>query len=320
MDADLRRNSNNSSTSNSASTPTTLFSFPPQHTLQQQQQQHQDPTNFQHTQLPVPPPHLTNLQEMLDTTSALDHAHHLQFDNRGAAPMYYPSQPSSTYDEGSPDSLRKASPVNFLRANPGQPPKRLLDLEPRGMHGLDSTGSFDSGKSDYYGGAEAYAANPAAAQFLRSPASDYYPMEATFSAPPSQAPQIHSPAFMKVDEPGDPHGGAGSAYGYTSPPPHPMRHPSALPPPSYAPLDDGYGKIQMPPVQTTLPTAIPQHPHPPMSTPPVNNAALNTGPPTAVNNATKTGIPGPNAGSTAIIYPWMKRVHSKGESSLFSSF
>lgn len=271
-----------------------------------------------------PPPHLSNLREMLDTTSALEnshHHHHLQqhFDNRGA-PMYYPSQPSSSYEEGSPDSLRKSSPVNFLRSGSAgvQTPKNLLDLEPRAMQSLDSAGRFDTRKSDYYGGGvsvtETYAA-AVGAPFLRSTASEYYPMESNFATPPSQAPQIHSPPFMKVEEPPvDPlQGGstttAASAYqDYTS---VQMRHQSSLILPNYGALEDNYGKVPTL-QQTQAASLIQQHPLPQMSTPPASgNTPTNVGP--ISNTNSKSSLPTPNTSSTAIIYPWMKRVHSRGK-------
>ncbi|VDD79289.1 unnamed protein product [Mesocestoides corti] len=299
MDAesgDLSRHNNNAST---------LFSFPLPSSQKNIPLNHQSHHNHHHH--PVhhhQHPHLINLQEMLETTSVLDQVHHHHFDNRGV-PMYYPSQPSSTYDEGSPDSLRKASPVSFLRNGP--PTKRLIDLEPQALHGVDSTGGFENVKGDYYGGNEGYGANPSA-QFLRSPPSDYYPMDSSFSAPPPQSTQIHSPAFLKVDEhQGDLPEGGERRYDYTSPSPNTqIRHaPSLIPQMSggteYVQIEEGYGKVSGQP-QTTIP---PQHP--PTSTPSMNST-------NSINSkSVVAGLPCGNTGSTAIIYPWMKRVHSKAD-------
>ncbi|KAM7541139.1 hypothetical protein Aperf_G00000030848 [Anoplocephala perfoliata] len=296
MDADsgdLNRHSNNN---NNAST---LFSFPLQPTA------HKglllNPSIHVHPQHP----HLNNLQEMLETSTALDHSHHLQFDNRSTS-MYYPSQPSSAYGEGSPEGLRKTSPINFIR---NVPSKRITDLETRALHGVDASGVFDSAKNDYYSNAESYGVNPNAGQFLRSPQSEYYPMETAFSVPPSHPPQMTGVGFPKEDETqGELSGDSGRGYDYTSPHSNAqLRHPPPLMPPmrtESAYLEESFGKVDVIP-HTAIP---PQQQQPPSSTSSTNSATNN-----GAKGATNRLQSGGNADSTAIIYPWMKRVHSKGK-------
>ena len=219
--------------------------------------------------------------------------------------MYYSSQPPSAYDEGSPESLRKTSLVTFLHNVP--PSKRLTDLESRALQAVDASCGFDNVKSDYYVSTEGYAAN-SSAQFLRSPPSDYYPMETAFPVPPSLPPQMTAMTFTKEDEPqGEISGDAGrGGYDYTSPHSNaPMGQPATLIPqmrtePPYAHLEESFGKVGVP-----THGGIPQQ-HPPSSTPPTNNANNGSG------KAGSTRLQSANTGSTAIIYPWMKRVHSKG--------
>lgn len=287
---DLNRHSNSAST---------LFSFPLQPTVHKglplnpsihaHQQQHQ---------------HLNNLQEMLETTTALDHSHHIQFDSR--ASLYYPSQPSSAYEEGSPESLRKASPVNFLRHFP--PSKRLIDLETGALHAVNATAGFDSVKGEYYSNAEEYDLN-SRTQILRNPPSDYYSMETAFSVSSSHPPQMTSMTFSKEDEPqGEISGDGGRGYDYTSAHSNAQlgQPPSLIPQmrsePGYTLAEESYGKV------SALPHATVPSQHPPSTTPSTNNTNNNGG------KAVVTRLQGSNAGTTAIIYPWMKRVHSKGAS------
>nr|CDS27878.1 deformed [Hymenolepis microstoma] len=291
MDADSG-DLNHHNNSNSA---TTLFSFP----LQPAAHKGLPHQSLQH-------PHLNNLQEMIESSTTLDHSHYIHFDNRGVS-MYYPSQPSSAYDEGSPESLRKTSPVNFNRNIP--PQKRIIDLESRTIHGSDV---FEPIKSDYYSNTENYGVNPNVGQFLRSPQAEYYSMEGGFALPPSHSAQITgSLGFSKDDEvQGDISGDSGRGYDYTS------HHSSAQlghPPlslmpmmrtePAYAHLEETFGKAS-----ATIPhSAIPSQQHPPSSTSSTNSASNNGS--KAAGNRLQSGS---NAGSNAIIYPWMKRVHSKG--------
>lgn len=297
MDADSGDLNCHSNNNNNAST---LFSFPLQPTA------HKglllNPSIHVH---PQQHPHLNNLQEMLETSTALDHSHHIQFDNRNTS-MYYPSQPSSAYGEGSPESLRKTSPVNFIRNVP--PSKRIIDLETRALHGVDAPGVFDTSKNDYYGNAESYGVNFSAGQFLRSPQSEYYPMETAFSMTPSHPPQMTGMGFPKEDETqGELSGDSGRGYDYTSPHSNPqLRHPPPLMPPMRTEptyLEESFGKVDV--ISHT--TILPQH-HTPSSTSSTNSGTNNGG-----KGATNRLQSGGSAGSTAIIYPWMKRVHSKGK-------
>ncbi|VDM31376.1 unnamed protein product [Hydatigera taeniaeformis] len=288
--SDLNRHSTSAST---------LFSFPLQPTVHKglplnpsihaHQQQHQ---------------HLNNLQEMLETSTALDHSHHIQFDSRTS--MYYPVQSSSAYEEGSPESIRKTSPVNFLRHFP--PSKRLIDLETGALHAIDATSGFDSVKGEYYSNAEEYDLT-SRTQFLRNPSSDYYSMETAFSVSSSHPPQMTTMTFSKEDEPqGELSGDSGRGYNYTTPHPNaqlgqpqPMV-PQMRPEAGYTHLEESFGKV--PP----LPHTAISSQHPPSTTPTTNNVNGN-GSKTVV-----TRLQGSNAGTAAVIYPWMKRVHSKGAS------
>lgn len=247
--------------------------------------------------------------------------------------MYYPSsQPSSAYDEGSPESLRKTSPVNFNRSLP--PQKRIIDLETRAIHGGNPLSGpagavFDPIKSDYYGNVvEGYGINPAAGQFMRSPHAEYYPMEGGFGLPPTHPTQMTGGmlGFPKDDDtPGDMSGDSGRGYDYTSP--HSAAHLGGHPPPSlmpmmrtdaaYTPLEESFGKVSgaaviphvgIPPQQ--------QQQHAPSSASSTNSTTNNGGKTGSAGNRMQGGGSGTgsanNAGSNAIIYPWMKRVHSKG--------
>ncbi|CDS40544.1 homeobox protein Hox B4a [Echinococcus multilocularis] len=285
---DLNRHSNSAST---------LFAFPLQPTVHKELPL--NPSIHAHQQQHQP---LNNLHEMLETSTTLDHSHHIQFDGR--ASTYYPSQLPSTYDEGSPGSLRKASPVNFLRNFP--PSKRLIDLETGALHALDATSGFDSAKSDYYSNAEGYDVN-SRAQFLRNPPSDYYSMETVFSVPSSHPSQMTSVTFPKEDEAqGELSGDSGRGYDYTSP--HStaqLRQPQSLmsqmrSEPGYSSLEESFAKGSAPP-HATLPSQ-----HPPSTIPSTNNTNNSGG------KAVVSRLQGSTAGTTAIIYPWMKRVHSKG--------
>lgn len=295
MDADsgdLNRNNNSNNTP-------TLFSFP----LQPAAHKGLPHQSLQH-------PHLNNLQEMLESSTTLDHSHHIHFDNRGAS-MYYPSQPSSAYDEGSPESLRKTSPVNFNRNIP--PQKRIIDLEARTLRGSNALGGvFEPIKNDYYSSAENYEVNPNAGQFMRSPQAEYYPMEGGFALPLSHpAHMTGGLGFTKDDEAqGDISGDSGRGYDYTSP--HSSAHlghpPASLMPmmrtePAYTHLEENFGKASA----TISHSAIPSQQHPPSSTSSTSSATNNGG--KAAGGRMQSGG---NTGSNAIIYPWMKRVHSKG--------
>ena len=240
---------------------------------------------------------------MLETPIILDHSHHSQFDNR-RIPMYYSSQPNSAYDEGPPESLRKTTLASFLHNVP--PSKRLTNLETV----VDATCDFGSVKGDYYANTEGYGSN-LNTQFMRSLPSDYYPMETAFSVPSSHPSQVAPLTFTKVDdEQGEISSGRGREYEYASPN---SDAPTGLPPPpmlqlctepSYTQLEENFGKVVLPKHGGT-----PQH-HPPSSAPPTNNVNSNNG------KVVATRCQSGNSGSAAIIYPWMKRVHSKGSANI----
>lgn len=275
-----------------------------------------------------PPNHLTDPQEMLESSSVDPPFGAPSSINPANHPLYYQPQPppppqqQQTYEASSPKNNRNISPISFRCR------KHLVNLEPR--RSLDTKVEYYPTTSEHATTCSPEERNSSihpSSPFIRSSSNpgtqcDYY-QSSMKSFPTTTIHSSESPGFMKPVEEND---SESLAYQTTAPSSlehtyqageYGMRSQIPLIPPQHLAKPTDYieeGVGAGPRHAKNSQTALPLVNVPSATSMGVNNCRA-MGPLGSPNNSSNlsSAISGATPNSAAIIYPWMKRVHSKGE-------